>query len=147
MLNMAKGIVVGRVGARPEVRVFENGDRIVKFSVAVNSRTTNPATGETVESTEWYAIETRINKHIDYAASYLDKGSLVYCEGKIKSRGWLDKEGKVRAESVIVIGAKGELGGLESGGKIEAAIVAAEAGAAPSGVVEKEATDDDDVPF
>ena len=98
MLN--KVILIGRLGRDPECRYLPNGDAVCNFSVAT-SESWKDQSGQKKERTEWHAI-TLYRKLAEIAAKYLQKGSLVYLEGKIQSRKYTGKDGIERTAYEIV---------------------------------------------
>lgn len=94
MASLNKVIIIGNVGNDPEVRYFDGGGVVARFSVATNDRYTNRA-GETVEQTEWFRVEVW-NEQAKTIEKYLRKGSQIYVEGRLRTETFTDKEGKER---------------------------------------------------
>lgn len=84
-----KVILIGNVGADPEVRVLENGTKVARIRIATTERIFNPASQERRDHTEWHSV-TLWRGLADVADRYVKKGSQVYIEGKIRSREWED---------------------------------------------------------
>jgi len=111
-----KVLLIGRLGADPEVRSTGNGTRVATLSVAT-SRQWNNQGGERQEKTEWHRVVLWNNKSgsglADIAERYLKKGSQVYVEGSIEYRTWEDREGKtrytteIRAREMIMLSGRG----------------------------------------
>ena len=101
MIN--KAILVGRLGADPEVRYATNGNMVTSFQVATDESYKNKS-GEKVQKTEWHRIVIW-GKLAEIAAQYTHKGDLVYIEGKIQSRSWDDKDGNKRTTTEILASA------------------------------------------
>ena len=101
MSSVNKAIVLGRVGKDPESRFFNDGTAVCNVSVATSETWKDKGTGERKESTEWHNITFRANL-AEIAGQYLKKGSLVYIEGRIKTRKWQDKNGQDRYTTEIV---------------------------------------------
>ena len=101
MSSVNKAIVLGRVGKDPESRFFSDGAAVCNVSVATSETWKDKETGERKESTEWHNITFRA-KLAEIAGQYLKKGSLVYIEGRIKTRKWQDKNGQDRYTTEIV---------------------------------------------
>lgn len=97
MLNKAH--IIGRLGADPEVRYTQAGEPIASFTVATSEKWTKD--GEKQEKTEWHKVVT-FKKLAEICGQYLNKGSLVYIEGKLQTRQWDDKEGVKRYTTEIV---------------------------------------------
>ena len=90
MLN--KVSLIGRLGKDPEIRYTPNGDAVVNLSLATTENWKDKATGERKQSTEWHRI-TYFGKLADIAGQYLNKGSMIYVEGQIKTRKYTDSAG------------------------------------------------------
>ncbi len=102
---MAKGtvnkvIIIGRLGADPDIRYSANGVAVAKFSVATNERV--PAgEGNWEDRTEWHRIVT-FGKTAEFCGNYLGKGKLVYLEGTLRTQQWEDAQGVKRYTTEIV---------------------------------------------
>lgn len=99
MLN--KVILIGYLGRDPTVRYMPNGDAVCNFSIAT-SESWKDQSGQKQERTEWHNI-TLYRKLAEIAGQYLEKGSLIYLEGKIQSRKYTDKQG-VESTAYEIIG-------------------------------------------
>ena len=95
-----KVILVGRLGADPEVRFMQDGTQVTSFRVATDEQWKDKS-GEKVQRTEWHRIVT-FRKLAEICGNYLTKGKLVYLEGKLQTRSWEDKEGQKRFTTEIV---------------------------------------------
>ncbi|MCF8053861.1 MAG: single-stranded DNA-binding protein [Deltaproteobacteria bacterium] len=95
-----KVILIGRLGADPEVRYTQDGTQITNFRIAT-SEYWKEKDGTKAERTEWHRIVT-FGKIAEFCGSYLMKGRMVYCEGRIQTREWEDKEGHKRSTTEIV---------------------------------------------
>ncbi len=93
MIN--KVILVGNVGADPEIRTLENGTKVARINLATTERIYNRQTQETKEHTEWHRV-TLWRGLADVADKYVRKGSQIYIEGSLRSNEWTDKEGAKR---------------------------------------------------
>ena len=95
-MSLNKVILIGNVGKDPDVRYFDNGNAIANFAVATSERGYKLANGtEVPERTEWhYIVASR--ERAQFVEKYVKKGSLVYVEGKIRSRNYDDKDGNKR---------------------------------------------------
>jgi single-strand DNA-binding protein len=98
MIN--KVILVGRLGADPEVRYTQDGTMVTNFRMATDE-TRKDKSGERVTRTEWHRIVT-FGKLAEICGNYLSKGRLVYVEGRIQTRQWEDNEGTKRYTTEIV---------------------------------------------
>ena len=85
-----KVILIGHLGDEVKMNYFEGGNSIGRFPIATNESYTNKQTGEKVTTTEWHSIVVR-NKLAEICEKYLSKGDKVYCEGRIKTRNWLQE--------------------------------------------------------
>lgn len=94
-MSVNKIIFVGHLGRDPEVRYTANGDAVCNFSVASSEKWKDKATGEQQEHTEWLRCSAW-GKLAEICGEYLQKGSLVYVEGKLQTRKFTDKEGVER---------------------------------------------------
>jgi single-strand DNA-binding protein len=112
-----KAILVGRLGADPEVRYTPDGTMITNFRMATDEQWKDK-NGEKVQKTEWHRIVT-YRKLAEICGKYLHKGSLVYVEGRIQTRAWDDKEGvkryttEISASDMRMLDSKGQRGGDE----------------------------------
>jgi len=98
MIN--KAILVGRLGKDPEVRYTPDGAMVTSFSLATDEQWKDKS-GEKVQKTEWHNIVT-FGKLAEVCGKYLAKGLLVYIEGRIRTRAWLEKDGVRRSVTEII---------------------------------------------
>ncbi len=109
MAGINKVILVGNLGAKPEVKYASNGNAISNLSVATSESWTDKSTGQKQEKTEWHRVSL-FGKIAEIAGQYLDRGSKVYVEGKLQTRKWQDQSGQDRyTTEVIVSGFNGTL--------------------------------------
>jgi single-strand DNA-binding protein len=101
MAGINKVILVGHLGKDPEVRHLDNGTAVCNFSLATSENYTDRTSGERKTQTEWHNI-VLWRKQAETAEKYLRKGSLIYLEGKIKSRSWEDQEGQKKYITEII---------------------------------------------
>jgi single-strand DNA-binding protein len=153
-------MLIGNLGADPEVRSTNNGSRVATLSVATSRQWTGQ-NGEKQEKTEWHRVICWNNKGsglADVAEKYLKKGDKVYIEGRVEYRTWEDREKQTRyvteiiARELIMLGSRGSAvpagagaakgagvgGASESGGKTAESL-----DAFPEALDEE----DDDLPF
>jgi single-strand DNA-binding protein len=101
---MARGInkviLIGNLGADPEVRYMTNGEAVANLSVATSEGWKDKETGENKERTEWHRV-VFYRRLAEIAGEYLKKGSKVYVEGKIRTRKWQDQSGQDRYTTEI----------------------------------------------
>ncbi len=102
---MARGInkviIVGNLGADPEVRYMPSGGAVATLSVATSEGWKDKQTGQTQERTEWHRV-VLFNRLGEIAAEYLKKGAKIYIEGRLQTRKWQDKNGIDRYTTEIV---------------------------------------------
>ena len=102
MAGINKVILVGNLGAKPEVKYASNGNAISNLSVATSESWTDKSTGQKQEKTEWHRVSL-FGKLAEIAGQYLDKGSKVYVEGKLQTRKWQDQSGQDRYTTEVVV--------------------------------------------
>ncbi len=95
-----KVILIGRLGADPEVRYTQDGTMVTNLRLATSERWKDKS-GEKAERTEWHRIVT-FGKLAEICGNYLSKGSLIYIEGRIQTRSWEDRDGNKRYTTEIV---------------------------------------------
>ena len=100
MAGVNKVILIGHLGADPEVRYLNNGTTVANFRMATSENRLNKA-GEKITTTEWHRIVT-FGKLAEICRDYLNKGKQVYIEGRIRSRSWEDKEGNKKFTTEII---------------------------------------------
>lgn len=147
MASVNKVILIGNLGADPEVRHLEGGSVVANFNIATSETYTK--NGEKVTQTEWHRIELWDNL-AKLAEQYLRKGNSVYIEGKIKTESWQDKEGNTRYTTKIRAYTMNFLGGKNGGGTEEALVQQAgtvEAGSYQRSGASNVQDDSDDLPF
>lgn len=93
--------LIGNLGSNPEIKAFENGKKMARFSIATNESYRN-AQGELVTDTQWHSIVAWGNT-AGIAEKYLQKGSEVAVEGKLTNRSYDDKDGNKRFVTEVVI--------------------------------------------
>ncbi len=99
MSSLNKVMIIGRLGADPDVRYTQSNTAVANMSVATSERFKD-RNGELQERTEWHRVVVW-NRLAEICQQYLKKGSLVYFEGKIETREWEDKEGQKRYTTEI----------------------------------------------
>jgi single-strand DNA-binding protein len=101
--SVNKVILVGNLGADPEVRTFQNGGKVCNLSVATSEQWKDRNTGERRERTEWHRVAIFSEPLARIAEQYLRKGSKVYLEGKLETRKWQDQSGQDRYSTEVVL--------------------------------------------
>jgi single-strand DNA-binding protein len=98
--SVNKVILIGRLGADPEVRYTSDGIAVASFRIATNENWVNKE-GEKQERTDWHRI-VAWRKLGEICGEYLSKGKQVYLEGKLQTRSWEDRDGNKRYTTEIV---------------------------------------------
>ena len=101
--SVNKVILVGNLGKDPETRSFQNGGKVVSFSVATSENWKDKGTGERKEKTEWHNVSIFSDGLARVAEQYLRKGSKVYLEGQLETRKWQDQSGNDRYSTDVVL--------------------------------------------
>ena len=153
---MARGInkviIVGNLGADPEVRYTPGGSAVTTLSVATSDSWKDKQTGEQQERTEWHRI-VMFNRLAEIAGEYLRKGSKIYIEGRLQTRKWQDQSGQDRYTTEIVandmqmLDSRGGSSDFTPSSKPAAAGGQKGAPAAPAAPAATADSFDDDIPF
>ncbi len=101
MAGVNKVILVGNLGANPEVKYLSNGTTVASFRMATTENRVNRASGEKTTTTEWHRI-VAFGRLAEICGEYLSKGRQVYVEGKLRTRSWEDKDGNRKYTTEIV---------------------------------------------
>ena len=151
MAGVNKVILVGNLGADPEVRTLENGVKVARIRIATSESYTNRE-GVKVDQTEWHSV-TLWRGLAEITEKYLSKGRQVYIEGKLQTRSWKGEDGNERYATEIVANTMQMLGrGTNEGQGGMAANPAPaaqpqQAQAAPQAAPSAPTAEDDDLPF
>lgn len=113
MIN--KVILIGNVGADPEIRTLESGVKMARLRIATTERIYNRESQESRDHTEWHSVVLWRNL-ADVADRFVRKGSQVYIEGRLRSREWTDQQGVKRYSIEIVADDMKMLGRKPEGG-------------------------------
>ena len=142
MSGVNKVILLGNLGANPEMRFTQGGSPVANLRIATTERWTDK-NGQKQELTEWHRIVVW-GKQAEICGQYLTKGRQIYVEGRIRTRQWQDQQGQKRysteivAQTVQMLGSRTERGPDEVGATVPPdEPMAAEAGPG----------NDDDIPF
>jgi single-strand DNA-binding protein len=111
-LNRAQ--VIGNLGRDAELRYTQGGQAVANFSVATTEKWTDKQTGEQKEQTQWHRC-VLWGKTAESLAQYLLKGKQVYCDGRLQTRDWEDKDGHKRQTTEINVDKVVLLGGARNG--------------------------------
>jgi len=125
--SLNKVMLIGNLGADPEIRSFQNGGKVANLRIATSEQWKDRNTGERQERTEWHTVAIFSEGLIGVVERYLRKGSKVYIEGSLQTRKWQDQQGNDRYSTEVVIrgmngtltmldGAPGGGGGQRGGG-------------------------------
>jgi single-strand DNA-binding protein len=101
--SVNKVILVGNLGADPEVKQFQNGNQVCNLRIATADTWKDKTSGERRERTEWHTVAIYSEGLVRVAQNYLKKGSKVYIEGKLQTRKWQDQSGADRYTTEIVL--------------------------------------------
>jgi single-strand DNA-binding protein len=162
---MAKGtvnkvILLGRLGADPEVRYMPSGAAVANLRLATNDGYKDKQSGEYKENTEWHRV-VLFGRTAEIAGEYLKKGRMVYIEGRIRTNKWQGQDGQDRYTTEVVasemqlLGGQGDGGGQGGSGNFNSgskpASKPAASGQKPQAPVEQtqsfDQSFDDDIPF
>ena len=147
MASVNKVIIVGNLGADPELRYTNSGTAVANFRIATNDRWTDKS-GESQEKTEWHSI-VAWSKLGEICGKYLKKGRPVYIEGRLQTRSWEDQSGNKRytteiiAQNMQMLGGRGDSPAAETGSWD----AAKSSGDLPEIPVNSGGNADDDLPF
>lgn len=100
---MNKVILIGRLGADPEIRRLDSDSRVANFRLATSESWRDKNTGERCEKTEWHSVVIFNENLVNVAEQYLKKGEKVYIEGQLQSRKWQDQNGINRYTTEVVL--------------------------------------------
>ncbi len=125
--SVNKVILIGNLGADPEIKSFQNGGKVANIRIATSEQWKDRMTGERKERTEWHNVVINGDGLIGVVERYLKKSSKVYVEGSLRTRKWQDRDGNDKYTTEVVIagmggtltmldGAGGEKSGCQSGG-------------------------------
>jgi single-strand DNA-binding protein len=116
--SVNKVILIGNLGADPEVRRLGNGEPVVNLRIATSENWRDKQSGERREKTEWHSVVIFNENLAKIAEQYLRKGSKVYLEGQLQTRKWQDKTGADRYSTEVVVQRyRGELTLLDGRGE------------------------------
>lgn len=101
--SVNKVILIGNLGADPEVKTFQDGGQVCNFRIATSERWKDRDTGEQKERTQWHSVAIFNEGIVRVAEQYLRKGSKVYIEGQLETRKWQDQSGQDRYTTEVVL--------------------------------------------
>ncbi|WP_297327862.1 single-stranded DNA-binding protein [uncultured Bartonella sp.] len=116
--SVNKVILIGNLGADPEIRRMNSGDQVASLRIATSDSWRDRNTGERRERTEWHSVVIFNENLVKVVEQYLKKGAKVYIEGQLQTRKWQDQNGNDRYTTEIVLQKyRGELQMLDSRGE------------------------------
>ena len=151
--SVNKVILVGNLGADPEIRRLNSGEPVVNLSVATSETWRDKNSGDRRERTEWHRVVIFNENLAKVAENYLKKGSKVYIEGQLQTRKWQDQNGQDKYTTEIVLQRfRGDLQMLDSRGEGEGSYGGGGGGrqgggSQPSGGNDFVRDMDDEIPF
>ncbi|MDC3023911.1 single-stranded DNA-binding protein [Alphaproteobacteria bacterium] len=101
--SINKVTLVGNIGNDPEVKTFQNGNKVVNLSIATSERWKDKESGELKTNTEWHRVVIFNPVLADIAEKYIKKGSKVYLEGQLQTRKWQDSSGVDKYTTEVVL--------------------------------------------
>ncbi len=146
MAGVNKVILIGNLGADPEIRHLQNGASVANFRLATSETYKDRTTGERREQTEWHNV-VAWRGLAEITEKYLRKGSKVYVEGKLRTRQWQDKDNNTRYTTEIVADEMTLLDRANTEGGAPRAAAPASQGATSSAGQPPVSDEMDDLPF
>ena len=126
--SLNKVMLIGNLGADPEIRSFQNGGKVANLRIATSEQWKDRNTGERQERTEWHTVAIFSEGLVNVVERFLKKGSKVYIEGKLQTRKWQDQNGQDRYSTEVVLrgfdGTLTMLDGAQGGGGSGTAVAA-----------------------
>ncbi|MXP28287.1 single-stranded DNA-binding protein [Porphyrobacter algicida] len=101
--SLNKVMLIGNLGADPEIRSFQNGGKVANLRIATSETWKDRNTGERQERTEWHTVAIFSEGLIGVVERFLKKGSKVYIEGQLQTRKWQDQNGQDRYSTEVVL--------------------------------------------
>lgn len=145
--SINKVILIGNLGANPEIKTMQSGNRVANLSIATSESWKDKTTGERKERTEWHRVVVFNQGLVGVCENYLKKGAKIYVEGQLETRSW-EQEGQRRYSTEIVLRPySGDITMLEGRGEPSASATGfdGEAGSQkPAGGIDEL---DDEIPF
>ena len=101
--SLNKVMLIGNLGADPEIRSFQNGGKVANLRIATSETWKDRNTGERQERTDWHNVAIFSEGLVGVVERFLKKGSKVYIEGQLQTRKWQDQSGQDRYTTEVVI--------------------------------------------
>jgi single-strand DNA-binding protein len=118
--SLNKVMLIGNLGADPEIRSFQNGGKVANLRIATSETWKDKNTGERQEKTEWHTVAIFSEGLIGVVERFLKKGSKVFIEGSLQTRKWQDQNGQDKYSTEVVLrglnGTLTMLDGAQGGG-------------------------------
>ena len=116
--SLNKVLLIGRLGADPEIKEMVNGKKVARLSLATSQSWKDKSTGEKKEKTEWHRIVVFNEGLVNVVQQYLKKGAQIYVEGQIVTRKWKDEQSGLDKYSteIVIQGFNSSLTMLGGGG-------------------------------
>ena len=115
--SVNKVILIGNLGADPEIRSLGSGDRVANLRVATSETWRDKSSGERKEKTEWHRVVVFNENIVKVCENYLKKGAKIYVEGTLQNRKWTDQAGVEKFSTEVVLAKfRGELTMLDGRG-------------------------------
>lgn len=103
MSSLNKVMLIGNLGADPEIKSFQNGGKVANLRIATSETWKDKNTGERKEKTEWHSVAIFNDGLVGVVERFLKKGSKVFIEGKLLTRKWQDQSGNDRYSTEVVL--------------------------------------------
>ena len=150
--SLNKVLLIGRLGADPEIKQMVNGKNVARLSVATSQTWKDKNTGEKKEKTEWHRIVVFNEGLVNVVQQYLKKGAQIYVEGQLSTRKWKDeKSGQDKYSTEILIQGYNSsltmLGGGSGGIQNDNTSQAISKNSDDKSQVQQNDQDDDEIPF
>ena len=107
MSSVNKVILIGNLGADPEIRSFQSGGKLANLRIATSKRWKDRTSGEPKDATEWHSVVINGDGLVGVVERFLKKGSKVYIEGELRTRKWQDRDGNDRYTTEVVVAGMG----------------------------------------
>lgn len=101
--SLNKVMLIGNLGADPEIRSLNSGDRVANLRIATSESWKDRSTGEKKEKTEWHRVVVFNDNLVKVLENYASKGDKLYIEGQIQTRKWTDQSGAEKYSTEIVL--------------------------------------------
>ena len=150
--SLNKVLLIGRLGADPEIKQMVNGKNVARLSLATSQTWKDKNTGEKKEKTEWHRIVVFNEGLVNVVQQYLKKGAQIYVEGQLSTRKWKDEQsGQDKYSTEVLIQGYNSsltmLGGSSGGIQNDNTSQAISKNSNDKSQVQQNDQDDDEIPF